>query len=115
MNNRRLIVEEKLQNCPSVQFFFSAMSGYKNPADGANRFWVGFFVTYVEDDCVAGDFLFNAMHDAGLQVMNEKGKKQTMIDRLALVLKDHDNACVQVSYPHKFFILFQFLDSFSRH
>lgn len=96
LNNRRLIVEDKLKNCRAVQFFFSTISGYNAAGDRSNHFWTGFFVAYVDCDGVPGNFLFNAMHDAGLVIMGETSKKTSLVDRLSAIMKDHSNACVQV-------------------
>lgn len=95
LNNRRLIVEDKLQSLSGVQFFLSTVSGYKNARDGSNTFWTGFFVAVVPGHDTAGDFLFNAIHDAGLLKMADPGKT-SLTEQLCILLKDHNNSCVKV-------------------
>ena len=95
LNSRRLIVEDSIKVKPNVQFFWSCVSGYKKAGDTEPTFWVGFSVAYRQGDDTIGDFVFNAIHDAGLVLIAEQ-KKSTSADQLAVLLKDHDNACIKV-------------------
>ena len=49
--------------------------GYYNAKTKEEQFFACFFVAYVETESTAGDFLFNSLHDAGLEVF-ESGKKR---------------------------------------
>ena len=94
LNNKRLLVESKLDALTGVQFYLSTISGYK-AKDGTIRFWAGFFVAFSPSDDTVGKFLFNIIHDTGMVTMPAIGKKP-LHEQLGLIVKDHKNACVQV-------------------
>ena len=95
LNSRRLTIEDALKCRPGVQFFWSCISGFKKGGDTTPTFWAGFYVAYVEGDDTTGDFVFRAIHDAGLVVMKEN-KKSTKMEQLATMVKDNANARVKV-------------------
>ena len=95
LNSRRLTIEDAIKCRPGVQFFWSCLSGYMKGGDTTPTFWVGFYVAYVEGDDTTGDFVFRAIHDAGLVLMTDT-RKSTPMEQLATMVKDNDNACVQV-------------------
>ena len=100
LNNRRMIVEARLQEISGVQFVLSTMSGYSS--SGENVFWVGFLVAYTPCDGTRGDFVFNAVHDTGLEVIKTKAKNQTLLQQVGQLVKDHNNDCIEVCIMHTF-------------
>ena len=98
LNNKRMMVEYRLKQMAGVQFVVSTVSGYNDATNHCNKFWLGFMVAFTPSTDTAGAFLFNAIHDTGLEEVVERSKeKKKRIDYLCDIVKDHSNACVQVS------------------
>ena len=97
LNNKRLLLEATLDKLPGVQFYFSTISGH-TARNGSPTFWIGCFVAYAESDSSVGKFLTNFMHDVGLDIMPAMMNKKTVAEKVAWIAKDHNNACVKVSY-----------------
>ena len=96
LNNKRLLLESKLDDLPGVQFVFSTISGHTSKA-GSPTFWVGCFVAYAESESTVGRFLENFMYDVGLSVMAPMKNRKSVAEQLAFIVKDHKNQCIKVS------------------
>ena len=58
-------------------------------------------MAFSASDDTVGKFLFNIVHDTGMVTMPAIGKKP-LHEQLGMIVKDHNNACVQVKlflYP----------------
>ena len=97
LNNKRLLLEERLEKLPGVQFVISTVSGHAAKR-GSITYWIGCFVAYAESNSTVGKFLSNFMHDVGLEVMPPMKNKKGVAEQVAWIVKDHNNACVKVSY-----------------
>ena len=95
LNNKRLLLENKIDNLPGVQFSISTVSGHTQRT-GQDTFWIGFFVAYVESEGTIGSFLNNFMDDVGLYILPPMKQRPTIAEKLAFIMKDHNNACVKV-------------------
>ena len=96
LNNKRLLLEERLDKVPGVQFI-STISGH-TAKNGSATFWIGCFVAYDKSDSSVGKLLSNFMHDVGLHIMPAMMNRKSVAEMVGWIAKDHKNASVKVSY-----------------
>ena len=90
INNRRLHICDVLKRTAGVQFFITTVGGYMNPRTREIKYWAGFFVAFSPTLTCHEGFLFNILHDCGLDPI-AGGKKDDMTSSLSMLMKDHSN------------------------
>ena len=80
-----------------IQFFISCITGIRKGKECSISYYVRYCAAYTPISSVGENFLFNVLHDAGLEPdpIHIRKEEDKILGQLAICVKDHNNTCIK--------------------